>query len=358
MFVGRVSVAPSGLLVVVAFSLLTLPAASLPAAEPAATVLVLISETPCSVSVDGKGVAEISADQPLRLELPLGEYVLSAVASDGRRWSKILRLEGPKTIVPIEFAAGGAPSPPAPKAALPAPAAVPVPPEVAPQGARSAEGALAWVHITAGEFDMGCSPGDDQCNPAEPPARRVHVAKPFEIMARPVTVAEFRSWTSSGQRRFPSQPKWSSDEVPVVNVTWDDAMAFCSARAARLPTEVEWEYAARAGTSGPRYGEIDAIAWYADNSDRRAHPVGLKLPNAFGVYDMLGNVWEWTADVFRPEPDVEDAAPAGSDEPRSLRGGSWKNRARQIRASNRGRLQPDDREDDDGFRCARDVTGR
>jgi formylglycine-generating enzyme required for sulfatase activity len=356
MFHRRASVSSSGRLVAVAISLLALPAAAFAAPEPAATVLILISETPCSVSVDGKGVADISADQPVRLELPAGEYVLSAVASDGRRWAKILRLEGPKTIVPIDFAAVGTPPPPAPKAALPAPAGAP--PAGAPQGARSPDGELAWVLVAAGEFDMGCSPGDDQCNPAEPLSRRVRVAKPFEIMARPVTAGQFRSWASSAQRRFPTQPKWSGDDVPVVDVTWDDAVAFCSARAARLPTETEWEYAARAGTIGPRYGEIDAIAWYADNSGRRAHPVGLKLPNAFGLYDMLGNVWEWTADVFQSEFGTESGTPAGPDDPRSLRGGSWKNKARQIRVSNRGRLDPDDREDDDGFRCARDVAAR
>jgi sulfatase modifying factor 1 len=353
MFRCRASVSLAGLRVALAISLLTLPAAALTAAEPATAVLILLSDAPCSVSVDGTGVADVSADQPLRLELAEGEYVLSAVASDGRRWSKILRLEGPKTIVPIEFAAGGSSSRAGAAGAAPPPAAR----AAAPQGAPGEANRSAWVLVAAGEFDMGCSPGDDQCNPAELSRRRVRVAKAFEIMARPVTAAEFRSWASSAQRRFPSQPKWSSDDVPVVNVTWDDAVAFCSARAARLPTETEWEYAARAGTIGPRYGEIDAIAWYADNSGHRAHPVGLKLPNAFGLYDMLGNVWEWTADVFRPEPGAEDGAPPDPDDPRSLRGGSWKNKARQIRVSNRGRLQPDDREDDDGFRCARDVTG-
>jgi sulfatase modifying factor 1 len=96
----------------------------------------------------------------------------------------------------------------------------------------------------------------------------------------------------------------------------------------------------------------------AGNSGRKAHAVGRKLPNAFGLYDMLGNVWEWTADVFRVTLGAEDAPEETPGDMRSLRGGSWKNKARQIRASNRGRLAPDDREDDDGFRCARDVTGR
>ena len=78
-----------------------------------------------------------------------------------------------------------------------------------------------------------------------------------------------------------------------------------------------------------------------------------RQPNAFGLNDMLGNVWEWNADVFRGSPAGGDAMQAGPGDGRSLRGGSWRNKARQIRVSNRGRLAPDDREDDDGFRCAR-----
>ena len=178
------------------------------------------------------------------------------------------------------------------------------------------------------------------------------------MMDKPVTVAQFRDWASSSQRKLPAQPKWSADDVPVVNVTWDEATALCSAFVGRLPTEIEWEYAARAGSSAARYGELDSIAWYAGNSDKRAHPVGRKAPNAFGLYDMLGNVWEWNADVFRSALADGDAAQAGPGATRSLRGGSWRNKEKQIRVSNRGRLVPDDREDDDGFRCVREATPR
>ena len=207
---------------------------------------------------------------------------------------------------------------------------------------------------------MGCSQGDTECNAVEMPRRNVRITKSFEMMDKPVTVAQFRDWASSSQRKLPTQPRWSADDVPVVNVTWDEAVAFCSAFAGRLPTEIEWEYAARAGSPASRYGEIDSIAWYAGNSDKRAHPVGRKAPNAFGLYDMLGNVWEWNADVFRSQPGTgeEDTTQGGPADMRSLRGGSWRNKARQIRVSNRGRLSPDDREDDDGFRCVREATPR
>ncbi len=337
----------------------------------AKSALVVLSATACTVSVDGEKAADLRADEPLRLEVAPGDYVVSAVAADGRRWSRVLRVEGAKQIVQIDFAAlrpsapgstvvaappvlvpvaGSTPTPP------PAPATVSVssPP---PPGASG----FSWVLVqVTGEFEIGCSQGDTECNAVEMPRRNVHIAKPFEMMDKPVTVAQFRDWASSSRRKLPTQPKWSADDVPVVNVTWDEAIAFCSAFPGRLPTEIEWEYAARAGSPAARYGEIDSIAWYAGNSDKRAHPVGRKAPNAFGLYDMLGNVWEWNADVFRSQPGSgeEDTTQGGPADMRSLRGGSWRNKAKQIRVSNRGRLSPDDREDDDGFRCVREATPR
>jgi formylglycine-generating enzyme required for sulfatase activity len=325
------------------------PALRAQTAAPAKSALVVLSDTACTVSVDGEKAADLRADEPLRLEVTPGDYVLSAAAADGRRWSKVIRVEDAKLIVQIEFAPPAPAAPASTVVAAPAPAA-------RPPGSPGP----SWVRIPAGEFEMGCSEGDAECNPAELPRRHVRVAESFEMMDRPVTVAQFRDWASSSQRRLPTQPKWSADDVPVVNVTWDEAAGFCSALAARLPTEIEWEYAARGGSPAARYGEIDAIAWYAGNSDKRAHPVGRKAASAFGLYDMLGNVWEWNADFFRSKVGTgeEDTAQAGPNDMRSLRGGSWRNKAKQIRVSNRGRLAPDAREDDDGFRCVRDATPR
>lgn len=128
--------------------------------------------------------------------------------------------------------------------------------------------------------------------------------------------------------------------LPVVNVSWPEAVRFCNAASRRdglrpayaltsgdedvvwdvaadgyrLPTEAEWEYACRAGTSRPRYGPLDDIAWYRHNSSERVHDVGGKRPNAWGLYDTLGNVWEWCWDIY-------DAETYGSY--RVLRGGGW-----------------------------------
>ena len=127
-------------------------------------------------------------------------------------------------------------------------------------------------------------------------------------------------------------------------VSWDDVQEFIRRLNAtvgeeryRLPTEAEWEYAARAGTSGDRYGNLGAIAWYEDNSGDRTHPVGRKAPNAWGLYDMLGNVWEWVEDWYGDYPGGAVTDPAGpvSGSKRVSRGGSWYDSARYCRASYR-----------------------
>lgn len=114
----------------------------------------------------------------------------------------------------------------------------------------------------------------------------------------------------------------------------------------RLPSEAEWEYACRAGTDGPRYGDIDSIAWYRENSGGYIHPVGQKQPNAWGLYDMLGNVWEWCSDQYDP-------VVYGSY--RIFRGGGWADAERGCLATNRRRSHPTFQIDDLGFRLAQSL---
>jgi formylglycine-generating enzyme required for sulfatase activity len=183
---------------------------------------------------------------------------------------------------------------------------------------------------------------------------------PYQLAAFPVTQAQYADIT--GQR--PSTAE--GDLLPVESVSWWDAIQFCNALSQRegltpayhgdgdewddtadgyrLPTEAEWEYACRAGTAGPRYGELDDIAWYRGNSDDRIHEVGGKQPNAWGLYDMLGNAWDWCWDIY-------DAEVYGSY--RSLRGGGWFDEHWSCRASVRRRSHPTLRIDDVGFRVAR-----
>ena len=146
-------------------------------------------------------------------------------------------------------------------------------------------------------------------------------------------------------------------------VSWNDAQGFIrqlNGRAGgtryRLPTEAEWEYAARAGTSGDRYGNLDAIAWHDGNSGDRTHPVGQKAPNAFGLHDMLGNVWEWVQDWYGggyPGGSLTDPRGPGSGSLRVLRGGSWSMALGTAGRRSRSNRTPGYRNIDLGFRLLR-----
>ena len=161
--------------------------------------------------------------------------------------------------------------------------------------------------------------------------------------------------------------------LPVETISWRNAIEFCnsfskaeglnecylfndkvedfvfdySANGYRLPTEAEWEYACKAGTTGIRYGEIDEIAWYKDNAGGSTHEVGKKEPNDWGLFDMLGNVWEWCTDIY-------DETVYGSY--RIIRGGGWCDEARSCMATNRRRSHPRSFKIDDlGFRIAKNL---
>jgi len=217
---------------------------------------------------------------------------------------------------------------------------------------------LSYVWIPPGEFRMGCSPGDDECSDNERTAHAVTVARGFWMGQTEVTVAAYKRIASRGGGALP--PGNGGDGQPVVNVTWDDAVAYCRDTGGRLPTEAEWEYAARAGTAGARHGELEAIAWHRGNSDGNIHPARQKAPNGFRLYDMLGGVWEWVADwygakYYDASPPADPQGPA-EGEFRVVRGGSWINLPRFLRASGRGGGRPGFRDYSRGFRCARETA--
>ena len=142
-----------------------------------------------------------------------------------------------------------------------------------------------------------------------------------------------------------SAPRWAPHDRPAPDdllVTWDQA-----ATGFRLPTEAEWELACRAGTIGPRYGDLDQIAWHRGNSRESPQPVGRKTPNPWGLHDMLGGVWEWCWDQYDP-------AAYGSY--RVLRGGGWFDEPWSCRAGVRRSSHPTLRIDDVGFRLAQSLT--
>ena len=167
---------------------------------------------------------------------------------------------------------------------------------------------MKFVDIYPGEFVQGCSPGDTGCASNEKPRWLVRLTKPFAISAYETTQAQWEALMGSN----PSSIKGA--DLPVDYVSWNDAQTFLARLNARndgyryrLPTEAEWEYAARAGTDDQYAGgALDDIAWSLDNSGERIHPVGQRAPNPWGLFDMLGNVYEWTQDSY--EPYVSSAA--------------------------------------------------
>ncbi|MGF1455329.1 MAG: formylglycine-generating enzyme family protein, partial [Alphaproteobacteria bacterium] len=226
---------------------------------------------------------------------------------------------------------------------------------------------MRW--IPAGSFLMG-SPEDEKGRFSdEGPQHRVTLSRGFWLFDTPVTQAVWQAVMGENPSRF------KGEDRPVERVRWHDADAFLARLNARLPgldlalpTEAEWEYAVRAGTTGPTYArgdqDLDDLAWYTANSDGTTHPVAQKSPNPWGLYDMLGNVWEWCADGLRPydeDPKTDPAGPQGSPEgssSRALRGGAWCDLARDVRAAGRGADAPDSRNDVGiGFRCARVRPG-
>lgn len=206
---------------------------------------------------------------------------------------------------------------------------------------------MTYVYIPPGSFTMGCSPGDTDCASFELPAHRVAITKGFWLGQTPVTQGAYRRVTRNNPSHF------KGDNRPVDSVTWHDAIEYCRTIGGRLPTEAEWEYAARAGTAGARYGKLAEIAWYDGNSGDQTHEVGQKKSNAWGLYDMLGNVWQWTADWYGKYSAAAQTDPQGPPDGknRTLRGSFWDSNPMLVRVSMRVDVNPDESNESHGFRC-------
>jgi formylglycine-generating enzyme required for sulfatase activity len=217
---------------------------------------------------------------------------------------------------------------------------------------------MELLRMPAGTFLMGSPDADTAALARERPAHDITISQPFYLGKYPVTQAQWEAVMGSHLSPLRSHPT-----QPVTNVSWDDALAFLHTLNERegggdycLPTEAQWEYACRAGTAPPRYHpDVNAIAWYEGNSNGDLQPVGQKLPNAWGCYDMLGNVWEWCRDgrrTYTADAAVDPIGPAGAGADRALRGGSCRSSAQDVRAAFRRGLRTGDRHAHIGFRCA------
>ncbi len=227
---------------------------------------------------------------------------------------------------------------------------------------------IEMLLVPPGTFSMGCSPSTSYgCNSDENPVHTVTLTSAFYMGRYELTQAQWQAKMGSNPSTFqgPSYP--NAPSRPVESVSWNTTQGFLTATGMRLPTEAEWEYACRAGTttafhSGPGFPNgtntdilVGGIAWYDSNAGAQTHVVGGKAANALGLHDMLGNVWEWVADwygYYSSSPATNPAGPAGGLN-RVLRGGSWGWISAHLRSSYRTSDTPGNSNDNLGFRVAR-----
>ena len=211
------------------------------------------------------------------------------------------------------------------------------------------------IVIPAGSFVMG----DDTGRPDEKPARKIQIEKAFALGAFEVTFAEWQACHESGGcSHMPDDHGWGTVARPVIGVSWRDVQEYLrwvsekSGFTYRLPTETEWEYATRAGTNtqywwGDKHEDAQASFCGSKWDTKRTAPVGTFPANAFGLYDVHGNVWEWTTECYDDEAD-------GQCE-RVIRGGSWQTYPLLLRSARRQPAQQSGRYADVGFRVLREI---
>jgi formylglycine-generating enzyme required for sulfatase activity len=197
---------------------------------------------------------------------------------------------------------------------------------------------LTYQWIPPGSYYTGCLPDDTECYGLERHRERITIAQGFWIGRTEVTQAAYVRVMGTAPSRYKGADR------PVDSVDWNEATTYCSRIGMRLPTESEWEWAAYGGTPELPEEPLGAYAWYDPNSNESTHPVATKLPNGYGLRDMLGNVWEW----------VQGAGKERGEH--ILKGGSFYNTARDVRVSGRMSAPPDLRHRDLGFRCASSAS--
>ena len=255
-----------------------------------------------------------------------------------------------------------------------------IPSDTPPNSARTRtnvqKGGLEYVEIPSGKFQMGCVDGDDDCRVEEKPRHNVAITNPLWLSRTEVTVEAYQRfidgggyneeqyWQAGRADEMDDPQNWMSQmsqpDEPVVGISWYEASAYCAWVGGRLPTEAEWEYVARGGQKGRRYPWGNRATKADASYSSEMQPVASYGQNDWGLYDVSGNVWEWTQDWYGE--DYYENSP-GSDPPgprvgekRVIRGGSWESgTAAVLRLSMRTGSHPGERTESKGFRCV--VSG-
>jgi formylglycine-generating enzyme required for sulfatase activity len=225
------------------------------------------------------------------------------------------------------------------------------------------------ITVTGGTFKMGNEYSSGET--AENPVHSVTLST-FNIGKTPITVEQYVTFCNATKRRMPEKPEWEwSANHPIANVTFHDALYYCdwlshiTKNLYRLPTEAEWEYAARGGnkSKGSMFSgssDLDEVGWFIGNAEGQPHNVTTKMPNELGLYDMSGNVWEWCSDKY--DPTYYERSPVfnpkgGIGTKRVVRGGSWYVAANLCGVSSRSFCAPGHSYFNLGFRVASNMTG-
>jgi formylglycine-generating enzyme required for sulfatase activity len=233
---------------------------------------------------------------------------------------------------------------------------------------------LKYVWIAPGTFMMGCSPGDNDCYEMEKPSHQVTITRGFWIGLTPVTMEAYKQFAEATGRQLSLLPgfeegwangnnpavRLSREINPITGVTWDEAQAYCGWMGGRLPTEAEWEYAARGGNTEARVEPVDEVAWYVQNRGSQTQDAPQKQVNGFGLIDMLGYLTQWVNDwydrsYYHSSPSQDSQGPT-TGENRTLRGGTWLINPRLVHVYDRIGIDPNRRHGNIGFRCVEEMV--
>ena len=304
---------------------------------PATSFVVVSATTITAISPIGSaGAKDVVVTTPAGTATLVGGFVLIAGSCPSPTWATVLEwIPNPAVVTDANL-----------RAAI---TATNLPWRVLDNGTN-----IEMLLVPNGTFMMGCSAGDTECSGDESPTHQVTLTNAFYMGKTEVTQAQWQAKMGNNPSAFSGFS--DSPSRPVEQVSWNMIQGFNTATSLRLPTEAEWEFACRAGTTTARYGEVNAIAWYDGNTGPTTHAVATKLPNALGLYDTLGNVWEWNQDWYGLYSTGSVTNPTGptTGTPRMLRGGSWADVSRLCRGSQRVSDGYPNRTDSViGFRAAR-----